>query len=419
MKKSLLVSIVVFSVVVAQAAILKFDLSPPGSDSAVGLSPLNETPPVTNSLGSGNEIGTGITFDTDTLTLNLSLGYGTAFGFTDLTGPAIAAHIHGPAPTNTPAGVLIDLAPYHVVLTNGGSIIGSIVLTTNQAAELRAGLYYVNIHTATNTSGEIRAQLIPTNALPVVVCPASTNVECTGPNGTQVQLDVQVLDADGDALTVVWSANGFAIATNTIAAGTSTNVTSVPFVGLYQVGTNIVTISVSDGLAAPVTCTTTVLVEDTIPPLILSASVTPNVLWPPNHKFVKVQASAVASDICGDATCKIKSITSSEPVRQKGDNTSPDWKTNGDLGGQLRAERTGKGNGRVYTLTIECTDESGNASTRDVIVTVPHDQGHGNNANTNAPGQNKPPGNGNSGNGNSGNGNSGNGNGNGKGQGKH
>ncbi len=400
MKKILTLSALVFSLATMQAAVLKLDLSPAGTDKAIGLSPLNETPPVTNSVGSGDKIGLGIFFDTDTLTLNFSIGYGSAFGFANLTGPATGAHIHGPASTNASAPAIINLFPFNVPApdpTNGGSIVGSLVLTTNQASDLRAGLYYVNIDTALNSSGEIRGQLVPTNALPTLVCPAATNVECTGPGGTQVQLDAKVSDADGDALTIVWSANGFAIQTNTIAAGASTNVTDVSLVGSYQVGANSVTVSVSDGLGNPVTCTTTVTVVDTIPPSILSASASPNVLWPPNHKFVRVQGTVVAVDICGEATCKIKSIRSSEPVRQKGDNTSPDWKITGDLTAQLRAERTGKSDGRVYTITIECTDESGNTSTRDVIVTVPHDQGKGGNP----PGQSdNPPGNGNSNKGN-------------------
>src|SRR5436190_12432703 len=168
MKKLIVLSLIAF-VTAAQAAIVTFDLSPAGTDNAVGLSPLNETPAITNSTGSGNEIGSGISFDTDTLTLNFSLAYGSAFGFTDLTGPATAAHIHGPVPTNTPAPVLIDLAGFHVLATNpaaGGSITGSVVLTTNQASELLSNLYYINVHTATNPAGEIRGQLIAVDTLP-------------------------------------------------------------------------------------------------------------------------------------------------------------------------------------------------------------------------------------------------------------
>jgi hypothetical protein len=43
----------------------------------------------------------------------------------------------------------------------------------------------------------------------------------------------------------------------------------------------------------------------------------------------------------------------------------------GDLTLNLRAERSNKGTGRVYTITIECVDASGNVSTKTVTVTVP------------------------------------------------
>ncbi len=364
----------------ARAAVIGFDLSPAGTDNAVGLSPLNETPPVTNSIGSGNEIGSGITFDTDSLVLTLSLGYGSAFGFSNLTGPAMAAHIHGPAPTNVPASVIINLAGIHVLATSpaaGGSIVGSVVLTTNQASDLLAGLDYINVHTAANPSGEIRGQLVPVNVLPTLVCPDSTVAECAGDNGTPVALTAQVSDEDGDALTILWSANGVVVQTNTIAAGSSTNVSSVTLNGLYPTGTNTVTISVSDGIDAPVACSITVAIVDTTPPVITAISINPNVLWPPNHKMIPVRVSVVATDLCGTVTSKIISIHSSQDVLGKGSGQkSPDWKITGDLTAQLRAERAGPDkNGRIYTITVQATDEAGNAATADVTVFVPHDQG--------------------------------------------
>src|SRR5688572_20553567 len=222
MKKTITTLVFLGSLTFAQAIIVNFDLSPPGSDNAVGLSPLNEVPAVTNSAGSGNEIGGGITFDTDTLTLMLSLGYGLAYGFTNLTGPAAAMHIHAPAPTNLTANVLIDLAPLHIFATNpadGGTITGAVIYTAEQVAFLLAGSNYINIHTATNPAGEIRGQLIPLNTPPTVICPAPATLECDGSGGRLVGITAQVADADGQPLTIVWTVDGAAVQTNSEPAG--------------------------------------------------------------------------------------------------------------------------------------------------------------------------------------------------------
>ena len=52
-----------------------------------------------------------------------------------------------------------------------------------------------------------------------------------------------------------------------------------------------------------------------------------------------------------------------------------DWRLTGDLSLELRAERAGDGPGRVYTITLESRDASGNVGQATVEVTVPHDQG--------------------------------------------
>jgi hypothetical protein len=71
-------------------------------------------------------------------------------------------------------------------------------------------------------------------------------------------------------------------------------------------------------------------------------------------------------------------VSSNEPVNEKRDgNTAPDWGITGDLSVSLRAERTGRGSGRIYTITVDCTDASGNTATETVVVIVPHDQKKG------------------------------------------
>jgi hypothetical protein len=52
-------------------------------------------------------------------------------------------------------------------------------------------------------------------------------------------------------------------------------------------------------------------------------------------------------------------------------NTEPDWEITGDLTVDLRAERAGGGDGRIYSIVVECTDASGNSSVDTVFVCVP------------------------------------------------
>jgi WD40 repeat protein len=107
------------------------------------------------------------------------------------------------------------------------------------------------------------------------------------------------------------------------------------------------------------------------PPAITSLAASPDVLWPPNHKLVPVTVTVSTSGGCGSVSCKIISVSSNEPVDPDGD-----WLITGNLTLKLRAERLGSGNGRVYTITVLCTDGSGNITTKTVAVTVSHDQGH-------------------------------------------
>lgn len=78
--------------------------------------------------------------------------------FSGLSGPALAAHIHGPAAPGANAGVLVGFDPPKAP---AGEIKGSNVILAKQVADLKAGKWYVNIHTAANKGGEIRGQLMP------------------------------------------------------------------------------------------------------------------------------------------------------------------------------------------------------------------------------------------------------------------
>ena len=150
-------------------------------------------------------------------------------------------------------------------------------------------------------------------------------------------------------------------------------VTNDVTVGSCALGvTKTVTFTAADGAGNTSTATSTITVVDTAAPSINDVSASPDTLWPANHKMRQVTVTVDVSDICdANATCKIVSVTSDEPVNE----TSPDWEITGDLTLELRAERSGNGDGRIYTITVECADSSGNKSNSAVEVAVPHDKG--------------------------------------------
>ena len=96
--------------------------------------------------------GTGAltaTFDTATKKFTYTVTY------TGLSGAATAAHFHGPADAKTNAGVAVptkDMTP--------SPLKGEATLTDAQAADLLAGKWYYNVHTAANKGGEIRGQVM-------------------------------------------------------------------------------------------------------------------------------------------------------------------------------------------------------------------------------------------------------------------
>ena len=104
----------------------------------------NEVPPV-NANGLGNAI---VTYDTASKKLSWKVTYD------GLSGNVTAAHFHGPAATDKNAPVVLPF-----VGNFASPFEGSATLTDAQAADILAGNWYINIHTAENKPGEIRGQV--------------------------------------------------------------------------------------------------------------------------------------------------------------------------------------------------------------------------------------------------------------------
>lgn len=147
--------------------------------------------------------------------------------------------------------------------------------------------------------------------------------------------------------------------------------------------TTTYTLTVTDANDATATDEVIITVADDQPPMI--TVVAPSGLWPPNHKYVTVAASqcviSVQDGCSGNmpvSGVKITQVTSDEPEDAKGNgdgNTVNDIVIAGDCKSvQLRSERQGGGNGRVYTIHLSVDDGNGNVGIATCLVTVPKSQ---------------------------------------------
>jgi len=216
-------------------------------------------------------------------------------------------------------------------------------------------------------SGAASIVLLAANKPPIARAGTDQTDECTASTGTAVTLDGSASsDPDGDSLTFEWRDS------NNVVVGT----TPIVHVTL-GLGTHTFTLTVSDNFGGSSTDAVNVTVADTTPPA-LSVSAAPSTLWPPNHRLVPIGATVTLTDAC-DASPSIQLIAamSNEPDNGLGDgNTSGDIQDaavgTDDRAFLLRAERSGTGAGRIYTVTYRATDASSNVTVLSAQVVVPH-----------------------------------------------
>jgi len=212
--------------------------------------------------------------------------------------------------------------------------------------------------TATDTSGNssscVQVITVADTTPPVITCPADVTLECPA--------DMSV------------EANGSATAGDTCGAVTITH-SDAWQAGCGNTGALARTWTATDECGNSSSCVQTISVVDTTPPEFALA-VSPTVLWPANHKMVLITPSWTVSDKC-DATPEVSlvSILVNEAGDTKGaGNTSDDIQIGDDGSIYLRAERSGAGKDRVYTITYRAVDDCGNSAESSATVTVPHDQ---------------------------------------------
>lgn len=254
---------------------------------------------------------------------------------------------------------------------SGNSIGTAAVIQTS----LTPGTYTFTL-TATDPGGlsstaTTHVTVVKENLPPVADAGPDQTIGCTGPSGINVTLDgSKSSDPDGDTLSFVWKdGSGNPIGTSAIIQK------------MLTPGTYMFTLTVTDPGGLSSTATTHVNIGGTTPP-DLHVMLSPTTLGPPNHELVDIRATIYANDVCGATPAiTLVSITSNEPDQGLGDGDQPnDIQAIG--GGPvpygtfvhaflLRAERSGTGTGRVYTVTYMAKDASGMETKAVAWVRVP------------------------------------------------
>ena len=207
----------------------------------------------------------------------------------------------------------------------------------------------------------------PPNVAPIGKAGANLLVECASHDGATVKLDGSgSSDSDGQIVGFEWFENGKLVAT-----GVTPTVT-------FALGAHTILLRVTDNQGGTNDDVVSVSVQDTQAPTI-HMTVAPSALWPPNHEMRLVSSGIAVSDVCDAAPTLNVTVTSNEAENGLGDgDTAPDWLVqrlaDGSFDVRVRAERSGLGDGRVYTIGARAADHSGNGAVQSAAVTVPHNQ---------------------------------------------
>jgi hypothetical protein len=204
---------------------------------------------------------------------------------------------------------------------------------------------------------------------PIARLSAPAVVECAASDGTIVTLDAsQSTDGDGDIAGYLWEVNGRVLAFGPEA------IQSV----LLPLGSTRVPVKVFDSRGARSTASATIVVQDTVPPVITSTS--PDVcIWPPSHDmrlFTSEGLGLVVTDAC-DPFPKV-SIAELSPVMEdaRGDGSTEIDEVVGTGAFCVRSERAGPvEEGRTYAVQVLARDGACNEGVARVNLHVPHDLG--------------------------------------------
>jgi VCBS repeat protein/FG-GAP repeat protein len=288
-------------------------------------------------------------------------------------------------------------SPFHSFFREAPLVVGGAptsILAADFDADGRPDLAVANGNVVSIASNRAIPQDHPPVAIPRIDSQGadSFSVECTSPKGAEITLGgAASFDPDStpgtndDIVSFEWFEAGDIdygppyYSDVPIGSGETLDLP-------MSFGYHLVHLKVTDRSGVSSTAGKSFLVDDTTPPR-MSLSLSPNILWPPNHQLVDIVGLISAQDTCGDTTVTLEEVTSSESDDAPG---TGDGNTSGDVQGvdlgtpdiafSLRSERDSHGPGRVYRVTYRATDSAGglpnscgrgNSTTQAATVIVP------------------------------------------------
>jgi hypothetical protein len=303
--------------------------------------------------GDNNSFGAGNTDYTITVACGGDISFDWTYQSFDRDGPAF-----------DPAGYIVN-AGVTQLSNNGGPSIQSGTTTVTVSD---GDTFGYRIHTVDNILGRGAFTTITNlrtpecNATPTANDDTNETLEDTSVSGT-----VTGSDDDGDTLTFSLETGPSNGIVELNSDGTYTYTPNLNYNGIDSF-TFVVNDGQVDSLPATVIITVTA-VNDA--PLCRAPTIDTSSIWPPNHKMVPITVNMATTDVDGDlVTVSVSSIFQDEPTNGLGDgDTSPDATL---APAQVRAERSGTGDGRVYIVTVTADDGNDGTCSGTVQVNVPH-----------------------------------------------
>jgi len=289
-------------------------------------------------------------------------------------GPTVSTETRPLSPL-APGGRALDAFTFSAAAREPGEYLA---LMTVQSAAGTAAVCSVafTIQSSAVTGAGIRGTLVLDPAVVNLGSPTNANYTVTNQGNAAVAgLGLKVLLVDPDSGQQV----GQILNTATLAPGatfSATGVFSTTGLSVKVYIAVLIAVLPESGLEQTLASANLTVVNTNAPPDCMAAKPHHDALWPPDHRFVDVTVVGVTDPDGDPVTTTILSVFQDEPTQSQGDgNTCPDARGIGTSTAQVRAERSGSGDGRVYHIRFEAADGRGGSCSGTVTVCVPHDQG--------------------------------------------